>query len=72
MNTKMKTTIVILLVIVGFFAIKTGIEKHERNECIEWGLQATNSAIRNGYYITKWQYDQCAHHGMMFYDIPIK
>lgn len=57
----------ILLTAFGW-TLKTGIERGEKAECLTWQSEATQFA---GYFLTKWQADQCAHYNIKV-EAPIK
>ena len=51
--------IAISILVTSISAISYGISRHEKAECRKWQWQATQYS---GYYLTKWQADQCAHY----------
>ena len=49
--------LIVVLIFVGlFFALKTGIEKTEKAECLKWQHQAKDYPL---FYLTKAQVEQC-------------
>lgn len=54
--------IVIALVIGVFIAFNEAISKGEISECEKWQNQAV--VFTRGFYLTKWQADQCEAHGI--------
>lgn len=47
----------------GAFALRSGIRKTERAECMKWQGEA-DTFKHAGYYLTAWQAAQCAHYGI--------
>lgn len=61
--------IIAMAVLAAFgWALLTGIERTEIAECIQWQKEARQFV---GYYLTRWQAEQCAAHNIKV-DAPIK
>jgi hypothetical protein len=62
-------TIITIATIAAFsWALLTGIERSEKAECLQWQKEAKQFA---GYYLTKWQAEQCMAHNIKV-EAPIK
>ena len=53
--------IFVALLLAYLFAI--GITGYEKSECLKWKEYA-KVYEHKGYYLTKWQADQCLHYGI--------
>ncbi len=55
--------IILAVAVFGALALRSGIRKTERAECMKW--QGEADAFKTaGYYLTSWQAAQCAHYGI--------
>ena len=62
-------TIIATTALAAFsWALLTGIERSEMEECLQWQQEAKQFA---GYYLTKWQYQQCLVHGILIDNVPV-
>jgi hypothetical protein len=48
--------IAIIAVMLGLWALGAGLERQERYECKKWAEQAKEI---KGYYLVRWQLEQC-------------
>lgn len=62
--------IVVVLVLTTFVQmISSGIEKHERIECIQWLADSQNY---DNWYATEWQVEQCENYGVDLQDYLVR
>ena len=68
-SNNMKNLIIsIIMFFVGIgivYVIESGVEKHEKSECIKWKIQANE--VGPEWFAAQWQLDQCAR-----YSIPLQ
>lgn len=58
----------VVIAIIAFQILNAGMNRGERAECMQW---ADDAQRISDYWLTQWQADQCAFHGIKV-EAPIK